>query len=794
MTGENSSIELGAMELFEQAMEQPVEARKDFITGRTDLEASMRQRALELLEADSVVLGSLRTGGAAQLHDHDDEQHPDQIGAYRILRLLGKGGMGAVYMGERASDDFEHVVAIKLIKPGLIADTLIDRFRRERQILAQLNHRHIAHLHDGGETEDGAPYIVMEYIDGLPLNEWMQKEKPDLDRSLNLFLQICDAVEFAHQNLIIHRDLTPSNVLVVEGDQAKLIDFGIARPQVEGDDGTVASTFSGMSLTPGYAAPERSRGAAANTLSDIYSLGRILKVLTGKFGKDELSAIVRIATSDDPEDRYSTARGLANDIRNYRENHPVSAYSNSKRYRFRKFVSRQKIAVGASAAILLLLLAGIGGTGWAYSRAENARTEAEQRFGEVRDLANFMLFDLYDELQPVTGNTKALTKIADKSRTYLDALNRDGQAGLDLQVEIAQGYKRLSDVMGNPEGPNLGRREEAGKMLTQATGKLGLLHAKFPNDPSVTRALAETSYAHAIFKFIAEDEGEAAIAPAQQSAKLYTQLIDRGQGTKRDQIMRMQSSLQAAKPLVWEGRGEEGVGKIEKLRREIDPFVAKNPDNYEAKMVQARIYSTLASTMSWHYDLEGPDYVRSVPISDEAIGIYRDLIRKYPERKEARQSLIAALFTRALIFYDLEQWQRVVDDLSEAEAITKAFLAKDPDDSGMARRLQTLWSQLAPALVEVKRYSEAIAMARESLAAREKLLDGEPDNAGYFRDKTSAVMALADVMKSAGRRDEGCRFYRQASAEWKIIEKRWGVTELNRKNDIDYIDLALKDC
>lgn len=793
MVGKSPSVELAAMELLEQAMEQAGDAREDFIASQVDIEGEVRQRALELLEADGNAVGSLRTGGAAHLDDKDDE-HPQQIGAYRILRLLGKGGMGAVYMGERASDDFEHVVAIKLIKPGLLSDTLIERFRRERQILAQLNHPHIAHLHDGGETSDGAPYIVMEYVDGVPVTEWMEREKPDFNRRLNLFLQICDAVEFAHQNLIIHRDLTPSNVLVAEADQAKLIDFGIARPQVEDDDGVAASTFSGMSLTPGFAAPERSRGAAANTLSDVYSVGRILQVLTKEHESDELSAIATKASRDDPEDRYAAVTGLANDIRDYRAGHPVAVFSDSKRYRFRKFVARQKLAVGGSVAILLLLLAGLGGTGWAYNRAENARAEAEQRFGEVRELANFMLFDLYDELQPVTGNVKSLTKIANKSRTYLDALNSDGQANLALQIEIAQGYKRLSDVMGNPEGANLGRREEASKMLTQAVNKLDALYEDYPDHPGVVRALAETSYAHAIFKFIAEDEGEAAIAPAEYSAALYAKLTKSKNGTKRDQLMRIQSALQAAKPLVWEGRGKKGVEKIEKLRSEIDPFIVRNPNNYDAQMVQARTYSTLASTMSWHYSIEGSDYQKSIPISDKAITIYRDLIRKYPDRKNARQSLIAALFTRALIFYDLEQWQRVVNDLSDAETITKEFLEKDPDDSGMARRLQTIWSQLAPALVQVKRYKEAITMGRESLAAREKLLKGEPNNAGYFRDKTSAVMALADVMESAGRNKEGCRLYRQAAGEWKTIEKRWGVTELNRKNDIDYINTALKDC
>ena len=156
-----------------------------FVENRRGVTAIVKKRALELLEADEDNHVPLRTGGATALND--DYDHPEQIGAYRILRLLGKGGMGNVYLGERASDDFDHVVAIKVIKTGLLSDTLIERFRRERQILAQLNHQHIAHLHDGGEMQDGSPYIVMEYVDGVPLSQWLEEQGPSLSRRLHLF-------------------------------------------------------------------------------------------------------------------------------------------------------------------------------------------------------------------------------------------------------------------------------------------------------------------------------------------------------------------------------------------------------------------------------------------------------------------------------------------------------------------------------------------------------------------------------------------------------------------------------
>lgn len=258
------------MELLERSMDAPEDERQAFIRAATSARSEVIARALTLLKAEQRSVADLATGGA-RLSDggHDDENSPDRIGAYRILRLLGRGGMGSVYLGKRDADNFEHVVTIKLIKQKLLSESLIARFQRERQILARLNHPHIARLYDGGETQAGAPYIVMEYVDGLSLAEWLAEERPDLARRLDLFAQIYDAVSFAHQNLMIHPDLTPGNVLVSAGDQAKLIDFGIARPQAEDDDQADASTLSGLSLTPGYSVPERALGQAANTLSDI---------------------------------------------------------------------------------------------------------------------------------------------------------------------------------------------------------------------------------------------------------------------------------------------------------------------------------------------------------------------------------------------------------------------------------------------------------------------------------------------------------------------------------------------
>lgn len=753
MTSRSDSLtELAAMELLEAALNLDAGAREGYIAARDDCPLAVRERALELLESDRDALAGLNTGGAgASLYGRSDVA-PD-IPGYRIIRQLGRGGMGAVWLGERDTGDFDHQVAIKVIRPGALSESLIDRFRRERQILAQLNHPHIARLYDGGQTEENQPYIVMEHVAGETLRHWLARDPaPSLVERLALFRQIASAVGFAHQNLVVHRDLTPGNVLIDAHGQAKLIDFGIARPPRADREGSQASRVTGLSLTPGFAAPERARGEGSNTLLDIYSLGRILETMIEGADEPEIAAIAARAAAEEPEQRYPAVGDLLEDLDRYAEGRAIDTFSSSRRYRSAKFVRRQKPLVASVAAVFLALAVGLAATSWSYLRAERARSEAEQRFGEVRELANFMLYDLYDQLEPVTGNTRSLTLIADHASGYLDTLAREREADPALALETANGFKRLSDVLGNPEGANLGRREEAGVALKRAVAMLERLHRERPDDAAVKRSLARALYSQSVFIFIADDDSAGAIPPAQRSAELIGAILSTDAATTGDRAFALEARLQALKPLVWLDQGERAVAGMQRLSTEAAALAAANPGDLEVRKTEARIVTQLASAMSWTYDLSDQleEYRRSLPVATRGVLMYRRLAERHPADRSISFGRMTSIFTRALIHYDLEQWNEAHLDLAEAERLAEAMLAKDPDDSDLARRLQTYRSQHAPILIELGRAEEGIAMARRVLADRSALLAREPGRSGISpRSRLGAGVRRRDP--AAGR-------------------------------------------
>jgi eukaryotic-like serine/threonine-protein kinase len=486
------ALDREALQLFETFLEAEPQDAEAWLAEQAAGRPVLLARLRTLIDAEAMVM--LVTGGAAA----DIEQEgpaPTRLAGYAISERIGAGGMGSVYLAKRDRGDFEHLAAIKIIRPGLLSQRLVDRFRRERQILAKLRHPNIAQLFDGGETEDGSPYIIMEYVEGKPLLAWAEAANASRNARIDKLLQACAAVGFAHANLIVHRDITPSNVMVTADGVVKLIDFGIARPAGVNEPAPSLSGAGGslqtLSLTPGYAAPERMTRAEPTTAADVYSLGKLAQTLLEADAKNpELAAIIARATAHAPQDRYASVDLLAADIKAWRDGYPVLAFNTGRgRYAFSKFIGRHKRATWATGLGLALLLAAFVGTGVAFFRAEHAREAEARRFDEVRTLANYLLFDLNEQLRRVPGNTLARADLVTKAQGYLDTLSKAENPDRDLRLETARGYFRLAEIQNSPLSRNLGMTEDARGNLQRARNALGAIEAVPASaDVRVTRA------------------------------------------------------------------------------------------------------------------------------------------------------------------------------------------------------------------------------------------------------------------------------------------------------------------
>jgi serine/threonine protein kinase len=429
----------------------------------------------------------------------------NRVGVYQLLEEIGQGGMGSVYRAARADGQYEKQVAVKLVRSGYDTESVLERFRHERQILASLDHPNIARLLDGGTTDDGLPYLVMELIEGIPVDEYCNQHSLSISQRLQLFQQVCAAVQYAHQRLVIHRDIKPGNILVTSAGTPKLLDFGIAKIF----DPTSASEATLLHpLTPEYASPEQIRGEPITTASDVYSLGVVLyRLLTGQspyrvetrsptelaraiteteplrpsavvvrgnnasppFSEREGSAaklrrrligdldnIALMALRKQAQRRYGSVERLAEDIRRYLEGLPVTARKGSWTYRAGKFVRRNKAAMAAVALVALAVVGGIAATLQQARIAQANALRAERRFNDVKKLAHSLMFEIHDSVASLPGGTPTLRLLVQNSQEYLDNLAKDASGDVSVQRDLAMAYEKLGNALGNPYESNLG--------------------------------------------------------------------------------------------------------------------------------------------------------------------------------------------------------------------------------------------------------------------------------------------------------------------------------------------------
>jgi tetratricopeptide (TPR) repeat protein/tRNA A-37 threonylcarbamoyl transferase component Bud32 len=618
---------------------------------------------------------------------------PPRVGPYRLVRELGRGGMGTVFLAERDDDQYRAKVAVKLVRPGMDTEFILARFRRERQTLARLQHPNISRLLDGGTTEHGLPYIVMEYIDGPWITTYADRHQFGLQARLRMFQDVCSAVDYAHRNLIVHRDLKPGNMLVDAAGVPKLLDFGICKLLMsESPADTMAPP-----MTPSYASPEQIRGEAATILSDVYSLGAVLyELLTGRGPRrfdnltpvgiqralevsivtpsaavgdkrlarqlaGDVDSVVMHALDADPQHRYESAAQLAEDLRRYLRHEPVRARAPSLGYRASKFVRRHRVGVTAAAIMFVALAVGL-----AISTYE-ARI-ASVRLEQVRTLANRLVFDLHDAIHDLPGSTKARQIIVQTGLEYLKSAVESAKGNPAAQVELAKAYRRLGDVQGDINSSNLG---DAASALSHYRSAQALLDEAIRGAPNDIDARTEQLI-------------------------LYRRL-----GT----FQRDTGRLKAARQIL-----QEGI-------RAGAPFAASRDPAFRAALAGLYIQSADATRNMGDAD-------RALPDASEALRLYSDAVSLRPADPDLAHEHAGAYAEVGMAEVRLGRLEDALAHFRLGTAEMEKLVSADPTNTSCKRDLMLAYGHIGDVLGNPNQQNLGIAPARSACSGKRPRLDG----------------------------------------------------------------------
>jgi tetratricopeptide (TPR) repeat protein len=751
-------------EIFHQALNLPSGKRTAYLAESCQSDEQLRQEVEELLSSCTT---GRRIEEAVMVTAQglmQEFQPGDRFGPYRIEAPLGRGGMATVHRATREGADFEQTVAIKFLLGYLNSEQAEDRFRRERQILARLSHPNIARLLDGG-TWQGRPYLVMEFVEGVPLDQYCRDRNLSLDEQLHLVSQVCGAVAYAHAQLVVHRDLKPQNILVTGDGIPKLLDFGIAKSMIEEEDGLTRA--SERLLTPHYAAPEQILAQPITTGTDVYALGVILYELVagaapfdrpGLTGfaleraiceqepprlppearaDDDLNYVIARAMRKEPASRYPSVTALRDDIERLRQGYPVTARQGTWQYRASKFIRRR---AGALVASLLVVAALVGGA--ISTRIQQRR--AEQRFQEVRSLANNFLFEFHDTISPLPGATRARQMVVSRAVEYLDRLARESQGDLSLQQDLAAGYERIRDIQFGTRYGHL--NDVAG---ARVSGEKALqLRRRFASDRNPSPGAAE-NLARALTAL-----GE--IESAAGSSRIGLELLEEAKaliarlppGDGRD---RLEAQAAIAESNLGQNEGDaERATAAGRRGVELMTAVARRDPSPETQMQLGTALLQLGGSLT--LAANRPD--EALPYFHQAEPILRRIADSSANNIDAMRNLHVSLTWIGLAHAVAYRHQQALPFRREALALARNVYNRDPDNSLAARDLVDAYINAAQNEYKVGSKEMAISHARSVAALSEGLLAKSPESVQARDDYAAAIEDLADYLVRTHPKDE----------------------------------------
>jgi tetratricopeptide (TPR) repeat protein len=777
-------------ELFLAAADLPPEEQQRFLDSTCGVHSMLREEVESLLVADQAggegIAAALKD--AAQSLLGADPIIGARLGSWRVVREIGRGGMGAVYLAIRDDEQFRKQAALKLVRYGLDTPELLDRFRRERQILANLDHPYIARLIDGGSTPQGRPYLVLEYVEEQTIDAWLRDRNPSIQERCRLFLKVCEAVAYAHRNLVVHRDLKPGNILITADGSPKLLDFGVAKllaPDIDADP--AATVLAALPLTPEYASPEQVLGLPVTTAADVYSLGAILyELLTGskahRIGSPstaevervvcrtpitrpsgavpettpgaarlrrqlagDLDNIVLMAMRKEPERRYSSVDQFAADIRRYLEGSPVAARKDSMGYRAGKFVRRHRLALAAGALSVLSLLLGLV---MAVSQARQA--EAARRVADSQRQAA-VIARLATEREHAIASRERDTALAERARAESEAQRartekRRAEQRLTEMVNLAN--HSLFGVHSQIE--RLPGATEARQNIVKTTLEyLEELSKDAGNDERLRMAVA------AGYLKLGDVQGNAygaslrdypgALKSYQAAADLMAPLRRAHPQDPVALAAWVDIQLGAGHALTANGRSAEAMVRLEAALPDAIALGRMRPNSPEAAAREARLCVSIS------YALREHDSAGALVWARKGLAAFAALSARFPDQDEILEELATARTdTGGLLMIALGDLKAAAAEFEQAAAVREKLLAAHPHDAVHRRNLMLVYGHTAAVLGNPfmnnlgdsegahKYYAKAVAIAGQAAAA-------DPQNRTAQYDLAAAMLRLGAV-------------------------------------------------
>ena len=814
-------------ELFHAAVELTPHDREAFLRSNRAGSDEVRREVAALLSAhesagDFIQQPALVDVGLVA----DDESNRSaavtgqQIGSYRIIRELGRGGMGAVYLAARADESFDKQVALKLIKRGMDSDAIIKRFVMERQILANLDHPNIARLIDGGTTEDGLPYFVLEYVEGTAITRYCDQHKLNTTERLKLFRQVCAAVQFAHQNLIVHRDLKPSNIIVTEERTPKLLDFGIAK-LLSGSALVAATMTIGRVLTPEYASPEELRGLPVTTSSDVYSLGVVLyELLSGhrpfNFENRSPEDVARVITTSQPvkpsviitrietarqtdnaenvsqtpeaisrtregnidklrrrlagdldnillkalrkesERRYASVQEFSEDLRRHLEGLPVLARPDTLSYRTSKFITRHKAGVAAVLVVALTLLSGTIITGWQARVARRERDKAERRFNQVRKLANSVLFEYHDGIKELPGSTPIRQKMVRDALDYLDNLSAESSGDPTLQAELATAYEKVGDVQGNPYGANLGNLDGALESYRKAVTIREVLRAANRADAKLKLNLGN-SYKKTADILWAKGQNHEALSNYRKALTTFEELVQ-ADPKSPEYLMTINLTLNGIAHV--QTQSGDFKGALDTYRKCLASAEALQAADATGKNNLRNV--AVANLKVGDALMDVQDYAGALPQYEKSLDGFSRLAASAQNNAAAARELGLSYARIASAYAHLKHYEKAVEFHLKAIEQQKQVATADPNNVQSHFDIAATYANLSDNYLRIKKLDNAAACAREAIRISSETLSRNPDYLQGQGGLGNTYVTYAEVLLAKGDANGALENYRKA--------------------------------